>query len=97
MKYDNLPFVVILWHVFFLGGEEPDVANKGLDKRGLRTKLKKKTTVELQEWFDELSTWSPADFGNLKYIVMPTWALWLPDLYIFNKLVLCDLEKHTLF
>ena len=38
-----------------------------------------------QEWWDELLTWDPNDYGNITQIRIPCDEIWLPDIVLYNK------------
>ena len=38
-----------------------------------------------EQWQDENIAWKPSKFGNLKYLVVPTTHIWLPDIYVYNN------------
>ena len=38
-----------------------------------------------QEWWDELLTWDPAEYGNITQIRIPCDEIWLPDIVLYNK------------
>ncbi|XP_043217875.1 neuronal acetylcholine receptor subunit alpha-10-like [Amphibalanus amphitrite] len=38
-----------------------------------------------QEWTDELLTWDPSQFGNMKELRVPCEKIWLPDIVLYNN------------
>jgi len=39
----------------------------------------------LHEWQDDRLSWNPAEYGNIKYLHIPSDNLWKPDLAIYNN------------
>ena len=39
----------------------------------------------LHEWQDDRLAWDPAEYGNIKYLHIPSDNLWKPDLAIYNN------------
>lgn len=39
----------------------------------------------LHEWQDDRLSWDPAEYGNIKYLHIPSDNLWKPDLAIYNN------------
>uniref|UniRef100_A0AC35TY27 Neur_chan_LBD domain-containing protein n=1 Tax=Rhabditophanes sp. KR3021 TaxID=114890 RepID=A0AC35TY27_9BILA len=39
-----------------------------------------------QKWQDPKLTWDPSEYGNIKQLVMPQSALWVPKLFIYNSM-----------
>lgn len=41
-----------------------------------------------QEWFDPKLRWDPAEYGGVTEVYVPAEQIWLPDLVLYNKLVI---------
>ena len=40
------------------------------------------------EWKDQLLTWDPSDFNDIRSISIPNEHIWLPDIVLYNRYVM---------
>lgn len=45
--------------------------------------------VLLQEWNDYRLSWNPKDYGGIDVLRIPSGKVWLPDIVLINKWVVC--------
>lgn len=38
-----------------------------------------------QEWYNELLTWDPKEYGGMTVITMSAQEVWVPDIVLYNK------------
>lgn len=41
--------------------------------------------ILLKEWYDPQLKWTPAQYGGVKIMRIPSADLWLPDIILLNK------------
>ncbi|KAK6104065.1 Neurotransmitter-gated ion-channel ligand binding domain family protein [Brugia pahangi] len=42
----------------------------------------------IQKWVDEFLDWNPSEYDMINYTVLPHSALWIPDTFIYNSVVM---------
>ena len=40
-----------------------------------------------QQWYDEYLTWNETDYPGIKYLVLPSSKVWIPDVWVTNMYV----------
>ena len=41
-----------------------------------------------QQWFDYKLMWTPDDYGGVKRLYVPSEEIWLPDIVLYNRLII---------
>uniref|UniRef100_A0A0M3KAL8 Acetylcholine receptor subunit alpha-type deg-3 (inferred by orthology to a C. elegans protein) n=2 Tax=Anisakis simplex TaxID=6269 RepID=A0A0M3KAL8_ANISI len=45
-------------------------------------------------WTDEMLTWDPQDYGMINMTILPHYAIWIPDTYLYNSVVMSHDETE---
>ena len=50
--------------------------------------------VLFQEWTDDALQWDPESYGGVQSIRMRPDMIWMPDIDLYNRLVICFVFKY---